>query len=138
MLSWELYRQTDTSHPWHWIIRASFTEGLPDGERIRRHCRMISPPRTTTPIMCWTSPTIPDVDYDRLMRALQEIEARRPDLLQASSPTQKVSGSAAFSPVQHLRPMLSLALPLMMKRWPIFPVAVPKPSTSRPRAGVCL
>lgn len=55
------------------------------------------------------TPTIPDVDYDRLMRALQEIEARRPDLVEDSSPSQRVSGAAAFSPVRHLKPMLSLA-----------------------------
>lgn len=55
------------------------------------------------------APMIPDVDYDSLMRALQEIEERRPDLLDANSPSQKVGGSVAFSPVSHLRPMLSLA-----------------------------
>lgn len=54
-------------------------------------------------------PLIPDVDYDKLMRTLQEIEERRPDLLDTSSPTQRVSGAVAFGPIKHLRPMLSLA-----------------------------
>ncbi len=55
-------------------------------------------------------PTVPDAEYDRVMRALQELEQQNPHLITADSPTQRVSGKAdsAFSEVQHLVPMLSL------------------------------
>ena len=55
-------------------------------------------------------PTIPDAEYDRLMRRLKEIEAAYPDWLTADSPSQRVGGRAldAFSQVQHEMPMLSL------------------------------
>ena len=56
------------------------------------------------------SPEISDGDYDALIRELRAIEAERPELLTADSPTQRVGGepSAAFAQVQHSRPMLSL------------------------------
>ncbi|MCR6653844.1 MAG: NAD-dependent DNA ligase LigA [Cellvibrionaceae bacterium] len=55
-------------------------------------------------------PEIPDAEYDRLMRELQELEERFPDWVTADSPTQRVGGVAlsAFAEVTHLRPMLSL------------------------------
>lgn len=55
-------------------------------------------------------PEIPDVEYDRLMRELQELEGRHPDWVTPDSPTQRVGGEAlsAFTQVTHLRPMLSL------------------------------
>jgi DNA ligase (NAD+) len=55
-------------------------------------------------------PTVPDAEYDRLMRELREIEAARPDLVTDSSPTQRVSGapSKALAAVQHRHPMLSI------------------------------
>lgn len=57
------------------------------------------------------APTIPDVDYDALMRVLEDLEEQHPELAQASSPTQKVGGVAAvgFAPAKHLKPMLSIA-----------------------------
>ena len=56
------------------------------------------------------NPSIPDVEYDRLFRELQDIEAERPDLLSSTSPTQRVGGEAvsAFEPAKHVTPMLSL------------------------------
>ena len=56
------------------------------------------------------SPTVPDAEYDRLMRRLQKIESEHPELLTPDSPTQRVSGKAApeFAQVQHTIPMLSL------------------------------
>ncbi|MHB1358363.1 MAG: NAD-dependent DNA ligase LigA [Rhodocyclaceae bacterium] len=56
------------------------------------------------------APTIPDAEYDRLFRELQEIEAAHPDLRTADSPTQRVGGAplAAFRQVAHGVPMLSL------------------------------
>ena len=55
-------------------------------------------------------PSVPDAEYDRLMKELREIEAAHPELVTADSPTQRVSGAAAagFGEVQHAVPMLSL------------------------------
>jgi DNA ligase (NAD+) len=56
------------------------------------------------------SPTVPDAEYDRLMRRLQEIEREHPELVTADSPTQRVGAAKleAFREVRHVRPMLSL------------------------------
>ena len=55
-------------------------------------------------------PTIPDSEYDRCMRRLQEIEYQYPELLSTDSPSQRVGGAAlpSFSQVTHDVPMLSL------------------------------
>jgi DNA ligase (NAD+) len=56
------------------------------------------------------TPEIPDAEYDRLLRRLQELEAAHPHLLSTDSPSLKV-GSApldAFTQVAHKMPMLSL------------------------------
>lgn len=55
-------------------------------------------------------PTVPDAEYDRLMRALQALEAEHPELVSADSPTQRVGASPldAFQEAVHERPMLSL------------------------------
>ena len=57
------------------------------------------------------APTIPDADYDALMRELRVVEAEHPDLLTPDSPTVVGVGgapSAQFSPVQHRMRMMSL------------------------------
>lgn len=56
------------------------------------------------------APEIADEDYDRLFRALQELEARCPELAADDSPTRRVGApvAGAFDPVAHERPMLSL------------------------------
>jgi DNA ligase (NAD+) len=55
-------------------------------------------------------PKVSDAQYDQLMRELQALEAKHPELLTASSPTQRVGAAplAAFSSVTHRVPMLSL------------------------------
>ncbi len=55
-------------------------------------------------------PDLPDAEYDRLFRELQQIEADHPDLIVPESPTQRVGGEVAngFTPVVHAAPMLSL------------------------------
>lgn len=55
-------------------------------------------------------PSIPDVEYDRLLRELDELEAANPDLITADSPTQRVGNapSSKFAEVRHALPMLSL------------------------------
>lgn len=56
-------------------------------------------------------PSIPDVEYDRLMRELQALEAGHPELADPDSPTQRVGNapSRKFAEVRHAVPMLSLA-----------------------------
>ncbi|MGH2349257.1 MAG: NAD-dependent DNA ligase LigA, partial [bacterium] len=56
-------------------------------------------------------PEITDQEYDRLVRALQDLEAQYPDLVTPDSPTQRVGAkpSAAFATVTHRQPMRSLA-----------------------------
>ena len=56
------------------------------------------------------APTIPDAEYDRLFRELQELEAEHPELISAESPTQRVGGAplSQFAQVSHDVPMLSL------------------------------
>ncbi|MEL7019963.1 MAG: NAD-dependent DNA ligase LigA [Bacteroidota bacterium] len=55
-------------------------------------------------------PVISDFEYDTLFKKLQQVEAERPDLIVADSPTQRVSSdlTSNFSSVAHLTPMLSL------------------------------
>jgi len=55
-------------------------------------------------------PTIPDAEYDKLFRELQELEAAHPELLTPDSPTQRVGGKPLdqFASVRHKVPMLSI------------------------------
>lgn len=56
------------------------------------------------------APVIPDVEYDRLLRELQTLEAQYPDLITPDSPTQRVGDKPldGFEEVAHKLPMLSL------------------------------
>ena len=56
-------------------------------------------------------PSIPDAEYDRLMRELESLEAEFPELVTPESPTQRVGGqpSEGFEELRHATPMLSLA-----------------------------
>ncbi|WP_028774328.1 NAD-dependent DNA ligase LigA [Shewanella waksmanii] len=56
------------------------------------------------------APSIPDAEYDRLLRELQGLEQQHPELILADSPTQRVGGVALdkFEQINHLKPMLSL------------------------------
>ncbi|MCM3575469.1 NAD-dependent DNA ligase LigA [Mesobacillus subterraneus] len=55
-------------------------------------------------------PSVPDAEYDRLLRELIEIEEQFPELQTPDSPTQRVGGEilTMFNKVQHAIPMLSL------------------------------
>lgn len=55
-------------------------------------------------------PTIPDAEFDRLLRQLIQLEQQYPELITADSPTQRVGAAplAAFAPFTHRTPMLSL------------------------------
>jgi DNA ligase (NAD+) len=56
------------------------------------------------------NPSIPDAEYDRLMRELIDLEQQHPELITADSPSQRVGGAplSGFTPVAHEVPMLSL------------------------------
>ena len=56
------------------------------------------------------APSIPDAEYDRLMRELSALEQANPEFQSPDSPTQKVGGAALdkFEQVTHQVPMLSL------------------------------
>lgn len=55
-------------------------------------------------------PVIPDAEYDRLFRELEDLERAHPELVTPDSPTHKIGGTptATFEPVIHEVPMLSL------------------------------
>src|SRR5512135_1110041 len=55
-------------------------------------------------------PQISDVEFDRLVRELQELEARFPELVTPESPTQRVGGKPVegFPTVIHRTPMMSI------------------------------
>lgn len=55
-------------------------------------------------------PTIPDTEYDQLLKELIELEALHPEMYDENSPTLKVGGTVldSFVKVTHKRPMLSL------------------------------
>lgn len=57
------------------------------------------------------NPLVPDAEYDRCFRALQQLEGLHPEYVTADSPTQRVGGAPAdsFMPVAHRQPMLSLS-----------------------------
>ncbi len=55
-------------------------------------------------------PEIPDGEFDRLLQELQGLEAKHPELFDASSPTQRVGGEpiSGFATVVHSVPMQSI------------------------------
>ena len=56
-------------------------------------------------------PEIPDIEYDKLFRQLEELEQKYPELITIDSPTQRVGGKVldSFQTVTHQMPMLSLS-----------------------------
>lgn len=55
-------------------------------------------------------PQMPDFEYDRLLRELEELEAMHPEWIHPDSPTQRVGGEAVsqFEKVTHPVPLMSL------------------------------
>lgn len=55
-------------------------------------------------------PTISDVEYDQLLRELNDLEKEHPEMADPNSPTQRVGGQVLdeFVKIAHKRPMLSL------------------------------
>lgn len=56
------------------------------------------------------APTIPDYEYDRMLRELEKLEKDHPELVTPDSPTQRVGGEAvdSFQQVVHRVPLQSL------------------------------
>ena len=56
------------------------------------------------------NPQMPDFEYDRLLRELEELEAAHPEFASADSPTKRVGGEALsqFEKVSHPVPLMSL------------------------------
>ncbi len=56
------------------------------------------------------TPTMPDFEYDKLLRELEELERAYPDLTREDSPTARVGGAAVskFDKVEHAVPLMSL------------------------------
>ncbi|WP_235602914.1 DNA ligase LigA-related protein [Piscirickettsia litoralis] len=54
-------------------------------------------------------PLVPDSEYDRLFKELQQLETAYPELKQFDSPTQRVGGAVldGFNKAKHQVPMLS-------------------------------
>ena len=67
-------------------------------------------------------PTVPDAEYDRLMRELIALETKLPQLKTNDSPSQRVGGVAlkSFSQVTHQLPMLSLDNVFSAEEWQAF------------------
>ena len=55
-------------------------------------------------------PTIPDIEFDKLMRELAQLEKEHPEYYSETSPTQRVGGAVSnkLEKAEHLAPMLSL------------------------------
>ncbi|MHC0039459.1 NAD-dependent DNA ligase LigA [Pseudoneobacillus sp. C159] len=55
-------------------------------------------------------PTVPDAEYDRLLKELVELEEQYPELRTTDSPSERVGGTVleSFKKVEHRIPMLSL------------------------------
>jgi len=68
------------------------------------------------------TPTVPDAEYDRLMRELQAIETEVPTLKTIDSPSQRVGGAPlkSFTQVSHQVPMLSLDNVFSAQEWQAF------------------
>jgi DNA ligase (NAD+) len=67
-------------------------------------------------------PSVPDIEYDRLMRELMTLETAHPALKTLDSPSQKVGGAVlkSFSQVTHQLPMLSLDNVFSADEWQAF------------------
>lgn len=67
-------------------------------------------------------PTVPDAEYDRVMRKLIALEEANPSLKTVDSPSQKVGGEALkeFRQVTHQVPMLSLDNVFSVDEWQAF------------------
>ncbi len=77
-------------------------------ERIHELCRILQEANYLYYVK--DAPTMPDFEYDRLLRELEELEDKHPELVSPDSPTQRVGGEALskFEKYQHPVPLMSL------------------------------
>ena len=77
-------------------------------ERIRELTELLNDANTKYYVL--DDPQMPDFEYDRLLRELEELEAAHPELSLPDSPTKRVGGEALsqFEKVQHPVPLMSL------------------------------
>ncbi len=77
-------------------------------ERIRELTELLNDANTKYYVL--DAPEMPDFEYDRLLRELEELEAAHPELALPESPTKRVGGEALsqFEKVQHAVPLMSL------------------------------
>lgn len=56
-------------------------------------------------------PLVPDAEYDRCFKTLQDLERQYPDLITTDSPTQRIGAplASALKPISHRQAMLSLS-----------------------------
>lgn len=56
------------------------------------------------------NPSVPDAEFDRVLKELKDLESQYPEFIDPNSPTQRVGGAVGntFKPVPHIKPMLSL------------------------------
>ncbi len=56
------------------------------------------------------NPTVPDAEYDKKLRELEDLEKEYPEFAREDSPTQRIGGEPldAFRKVTHETPMMSL------------------------------
>ncbi len=77
-------------------------------ERIRELTELLNDANTKYYVL--DAPEMPDFEYDRLLRELEELEAAHPELQLPESPTKRVGGEALsqFEKVAHSVPLMSL------------------------------
>ena len=77
-------------------------------ERIRELTELLNDANTKYYVL--DAPEMPDFEYDRLLRELEDLEAAHPELQLPDSPTKRVGGAALsqFEKVQHPVPLMSL------------------------------
>jgi len=77
-------------------------------ERIDTLCDLLSEANYRYYVL--DDPQMPDFEYDRLLRELEDLEAKNPNLIRPDSPTQRVGGEALskFEKYTHPVPLMSL------------------------------
>ena len=77
-------------------------------ERIKELTELLNEANTKYYVL--DAPEMPDFEYDRLLRELEELEAANPELALPDSPTRRVGGEALsqFEKVTHPVPLMSL------------------------------
>ena len=77
-------------------------------ERIRELTDLLNDANTKYYVL--DAPEMADFEYDRLLRELEELEAKHPELALPESPTKRVGGEALsqFEKVVHPVPLMSL------------------------------